>query len=434
MLMQAGYVGEDKSRDTTDRKSVGYDAEAHSHIPNFGVALFDNPNDMTAGWACRADESPFKFSGIAELSNDTLWVTNLSFDEYKNRAKKISHLRRSDYLRSSLTSIAADLGIRITGVFAREASVVLARVFRHSMLIAIHTYAWESPLTDLRGDTLSDDIRRYLPYATSAQPLTRAAFISAHQSYSMPEWGSFYEPDTVPLTMRYNRMDYAKQIMATMVPDDSWTYMPPGDACRMTINDLLNPDRPCMVEAAVELGTLNPDIAALISFGAQTARRSGIRKWISQPELSWLSRHATVRVSSVLYAQAAAPMPANLGLPERLTADPLFAMSLSAGLVAEAHWSAVAAPVYNRTSKSNDVSSRAVWLRAVDRALSFGLAQKAYEAGFRVSGYGNGSVFVRVARSRLHDCLKFADENNIAHPAFDAIFKENGTQQEFDHG
>lgn len=405
-------------------------AEARSLIPNFGVALFDNPRDMSSGWACRADEDPFHFNSVAELSNDTMWVTSLGWDEYTHRAKRLSHLRRIDFLRSSLTSIAADVGRRIMGVYAMESSQVLANILRQSMLIAIHTYQWESPSSDLREDVLSDDIRRVLPQAPKPQQHTRAALLSAHQPYSAPDWAPTYEPDTITLTMRYNRLDYARKVMTTLVPDDAWTYMPPEQACQMSIEELLNPERPALVEAAVELGDVNPDIATLIAFGAQTTRRSGLRKWISQPELAWLSRHARVRVSSALLSQGARPLPMAADLPARLTSDPLFPLSISAGLVAEAHWTAIASPIYNRQTRVSDVSSWAVWIRAADRALSFALALKAYEAGFRVHGYGNGSIVVRTTRNNLPACLAFADANEIAHPAFIPIFKEHGVNCE----
>lgn len=401
-------------------------ATAKSLLPNFGVALFDNPRDMSSGWACRANESPFQFGGVSELSNDTLWVTSLDWNEYQQRAQKLSHLRRIDYLRSSLNSIAADLGVRITGAHAMEASSVLATVLNQSMLIAIHTYNWESPTSDLRGDVLSDDIRRILPYAPKPQPHTRAALTAAYQSYSVPDWSQKYVPDSVTLTMRFNRLDYAKRIMATLIPDDSWTYIPPDKACHMAIEDLLNPEKPTLVEAAVELGRIDPEIASLIAFGAQATSRNSLRKWISQPELSWLSRHAKVSVSSVLVSKSARPLSQNVSLPAKLISDPLFSLTISAGLVSESHWSAIATPQYSRILRANDTNSWAVWLRAADRAMSFALALKAHEFGLLVAGYGNGSIVVRVPRDSLRTCLAFADANDICHPAFHQIFAEHG--------
>ena len=406
------------------------DAAAKSLIPGFGVVLFDNPKDMSDGWACRAGSAPFMIRNASELSNDTMWITSLAWDEYQMRAKKLSHLRRIDYLRSSLTSVAADLGRRIDGAYTRESCEILAKIFQQTMLIAIYSYQWQSPSNDLRGDVLSDDIRRALPAAPKTQPHIRAALMSAYQSYSSPDWPYEFEPDTVTINMRYNRLDYASKIMATRVPDDAWTYIPPEQACKLRIDELLNPQHPCLVEAAVELSGMHADIATLIAFGAQTTRRTGLRKWISQPELQWLSRHAKVRVSSVLMAKSARALSQDVMLPQRLVGDPLFSLSLSAGLVAESHWSSIAATIYNRTTKNNDVSSWAVWLRAMDRSLSFSLALKAHQAGFKVTGYGNGSIVLRVSRSSLPACLDFADQNDICHPAFDALFKEHGVSHE----
>lgn len=404
-----------------DPGQVAFDA-----TPQFGVALFDNPRDMSAGWACRAGEPPFPFSSVADLSNDTIWVSALDWDEYRLRAQRLSNLRRIDYLRSSLTSIAADLGRRITGEFARESSAVLAKVVRQAMLIAINVYGWESPASDLRGDVLSDDVRRTLPPPPKPQQHTRAALLSAYQDYSTPDWPPAYEPDTISVTLRYNRLEYARKIMGTLVPDDAWTYLPPEQAASLPIETLLNPAQPTLVEAVVELGSIDPSMASLIAFGATASRRSALRKWISQPELAWLSRHAKVRVSSALVARSARPLPASVQLPPKLLADPLFSLSISAGLVAESHWYSIASTIYNRALRTKEASSWAVWLRAMDRSLSFALAHKAHDAGFRVSGYGNGSVVLRLQRARLQDCLEFAEANNIAHPAFHPIFAEHG--------
>lgn len=399
---------------------------ASAALPKFGVALFDNPRDMSAGWACRADESPFKFNSVAELDNDTIWVTSLEWNEYQLRAQKLSHLRRVDYLRSSLTSIAADLGRRVSGAYARESSAVLSKVVRNAMMIAIHAYPWNSPTTDLTSDVLSDDIRRILPASRKAPTHLRASLVSALQPYSVPDWAPNFEPDSVTVTIRFNRLEYARKILATLVPDDSWTYISPQQASKIRIEDLLDPSMPSLVEAAVELGDIDPEVSTLIAFGAQAQRRTALRKWISQPELAWLLRYTKVRVSSALLCKSAMPLPAAMQLPEKLFSDPLFSLSISAGLVAESHWYSMVSPVYNRAQKSNEISSTGVWLRAVDRMLSFQLALKAHKAQFRVNSYGNGSIVVRVRRDQLPALLAFAQDNEIAHPAFHPLFVEHG--------
>ena len=50
----------------------------------------------------------------------------------------------------------------------------------------------------------------------------------------------------------------------------------------------------------------------------------------------------------------------------------------------------------------------------------------AHRAGFRVSGYGNGSVSVDCDPQRLPALLDFAMANEVAHPVFKPVFREFG--------
>ena len=405
-------------------------AAARSLMPKFGIALFDNPRDMSAGWACRADEAPFKFTSSFELSNDTIWVSSLKLAEHKKKAERLGNIKQIGYLRSSLITIAGDLGLNIAASNAMNSSEILAKLFNQTMLIAINTYRWKSPANELRGETLTDDIRRMLPHAPKPPSHIRSALTGAYQSYSSPEWADEWEPESFMITLRYNRVEYAEKIMTTIVPDEVWTYIPPEQLNGMSINDLLNPNQPSLVEAVVDFRGIDPDIANLISFGVEPSVRSGLRKWISQPELSWLSRHANVRVSSALISRSARTLPDGIGLPGNLTSDPLYSLAISAGLVAESHWNAIATPAYNKSQRCIEMNTWTVWLRAVDRALSFSLALKAYHAGFKVKSYGNGSIQIKTTKDKLMACLEFADENEVFHPAFSEIFKTYGIEDE----
>jgi hypothetical protein len=147
---------------------------------------------------------------------------------------------------------------------------------------------------------------------------------------------------------------------------------------------------------------------------------------VSQPELLWLSRHARVHVNSALICRASRALPDAARLPAALLQDPTFSLSISAGLVAESHVHALSSLTYNRVAKHQVATAWSVWLRALDRALCFDLAQKAFKAGFTPLNYGSGAVRVRVARPRLPELLDFALENGIAYPAFHPILQEHG--------
>ncbi len=395
----------------------------------FGVALFDNPAEMSSGWACRSGERPFSFSSPSELATDVIWVVSVNFGEYMLRAKKFVNLRRTDFLRSSLTTIAADLGRRITGGSAAETVGILADVVQQAVDIASQAYGWQSPMSHLREDMLAEDLRRFLTQPEKAPQHFKPMLMSAYQSYSKPDRPPFYEPESVMVTLRMPRLEYAQSILSSTYPESTFVYMTGASAQNLSIAELLNPEKPTLIEAAVELERIDPGLASLVAFGSSGTKRNGaVRKWISQAELIWLSRldGINIRVSSVLTSPKAKLIPESLRLPPKLTADPLYSLSISAGLVAECHWYALSNTYFNSTTKTNEVTPLAVWLRALDRALCFKLAHKVHQAGWVVTGYGNGSVTVQTPRARLPELVEFSAANGVAHPSFPGLFREMG--------
>jgi hypothetical protein len=396
-------------------------SDVSAEVPAYGVALFDNPNELGAGWACLANRSPIRFAAPVDLSNEAIWITSVRYDEFIRRGKSMHNLRRIDYFRTSLTQIAGDLGLRITRENGTQTAPVLSVIAQNAICLAVRLYKMENPLIDLREDQLQDDLRRILPHAPKPQKHMLASLMSAHQAFSSPAWPKEYESDLVTVSIRYNRLEYARKIMATPVPDESWML---GAPTSRGLDDFLDPSRPCMVEATVELSSTNPDIGALVAFGASPGRKTGVRKWISQPELMWLHRHAQVHVERVYYTAGAKPLPPSAQLSP-LLGDPLLDLSYSAGLVAEAHWSALCSTSYNRATRTNEVTTWAVWLRAMDRALSFSLALAAYEAGFKAFGYGNGGAILSVKRSDLGRLLDFCQEHGVSYPTFSGLAREH---------
>lgn len=400
-------------------------------LPRFGVALFDESRD--SGWACVQGSQPFRYRQPQDLSNDCIWVCSVSGTEFRSKWGGMHHLRSADYI-SKLHYLAGDYGLRVDGEgkfghLAQQACAQLAPTIHRAMVIASQVYGWSDPANRLRMDSLSEDIRKGLVEPPRAANHMRGALAAAYQSYSSPSWGGFRgEQNSILLTLRYNRLDYARRLLCTLVPDGAWTkHGDEGGRTNLPLRDFLDPDTPCLVHATVEFTGQDQELASLCAFGSQPSR-SVLRSWISQPELMWLSQHAHVHVTAAYTVESGKPLPWNVQLPELLVSDPLFSLSIPAGLVAEAHWKALATPVYNARAKGEkkDYSAWSVWLRAWDRAYSFQLALAAHKQGYLVNGYGNGSVVVRCPSERLPHLLDFCQENDIAHPAFQSIFREHG--------
>lgn len=407
-------------------------------MPTFGVALLDESRE--SGWACLGDartpQEPFRFSSPSDLRNDCFWVISAdNLDEYQAYSKS-HNLRPGDYFSTKLKYLAADYGLRVDARgrmdrIAMQACRELSLTVHRAMVIAAQCYPWHTPSQILRQTSLWKDVRKVLVQAPSL-PQYAAAFKSAYQSYSKVT--PAYQPDhDVRLVVRFNRLEHAKKVMATMVPDPLFRHLSRATDSNFnfSLERALDPAHPCLVKATLEFRNTDPELVRLIAFGETAGPRAGLRAWISQPELRWLARYATVHINEVLVSEAARPLPVNAQLPELLTSDPIFSMSVPAGLVAEVHWHALAEQAYSPTAEDRrETTLWATWLRAADRALCFELAHKAYEAGFGVQGYGNGGVQISLPRTRLVECLEWALANDVAHPAFEPLFVEYGLMAE----
>lgn len=414
--------------------SLADDAEAQKYsaarrLPRFGVALFDNEMDMSAGWACASDGDAFYFSHINQLTNDTIWVTSLEWNEYQNRGRQMHNLRRIDYLKTSILRIATDLGLRTDGHHARQAAYALARVVQESLAIAAQAYGWKDPAREINDHVLYEDIRRTIVQPPKSKPHILPALAQAYQGSSSPPWPPGYDESVIAVTLRVNRLRYVQSLLDKPVPDEGWSVELRGEKFRtagLTLDSLLDPARPSLVEATVEMNGTDPEVAAIVAYGSQPGKRSTLRRWISQPELAWLVRHANVHIQTAMISLDQRQLPDAAKLPASLTADPMFAMSLSAGLVAESHFQAIASETYSTTLRRKIVSAWAVWMRAYDRAAMFELALAAHRSGFVPIAYGGGAVTVKLQKSRMAELLLFAQGHGIAHPALHPHFVEHG--------
>jgi hypothetical protein len=393
------------------------------------VALPDFPKDVdSSGWAYVFGEaSARRYSTLAELPNDAIWVVNN--DRLRPGFQVARNVRGSTFLSRSLKQIADDLGFPIEGAASAEVASKLGRIVHYAAMTAISAYGWRSPMDALTGKTLADDIRKTIQPEVAAPELLDH-LLSALQAWSTVNWPYDAERNTVSVTLRLNRLHYARKLMSYPAPAGSWTYTPVGGRSR-GIDQWIDPKAPCLVEAVVEFADTDPEIALLMAIGSgppqSTGQGGALRKWFTSVELSWLSRFAAINVNSVLTNDAMIEPAPRTQLPEALTKDPLLSMSVAAGLVAECHWVGLATPAFDpKTRGRNAIGPHGIWLRAHDRRLCFERALVLHKQGFKVAGYGNGAVMVRVARTRLPELMEVADAIEAQYPVFERLFEEHG--------
>lgn len=394
--------------------------------PKIGVVTFQNSSDPTSGAACVAPRATTYFNRRAELSSDVIWISEAS------EGVNAQNFRSPSYLRSSPKQIADDLGVNLSD--SVEGLPRVAETVGRVRDIAAHSYPWTDFSTDWSHATLAASIAKILPGTGEIISSMESPLRQAHQSYSsVPD--QRYPDGTAQTiyTLRANRLRYAQYICSTAVPANAWISVPDVSRHSFKIDDFLDPSAPSLVEASIEFHTgLHEAVTpALAAFGSSRPMgRTPLRKWICQQELAWLVEHATVHITSAFMSHGSEPLSERHALPTALTADPVYALSIAAGLVAESHWvglsntTSVRRAGNSATAKFVEVASpTAVWLRAADRAYGFAMAKIVAERGFLVRGYGYGSVSFFGPKNEIGRIIELAEELGTCHPCLAAMEK-----------
>jgi hypothetical protein len=391
--------------------------------PRIGVATFNNTSNPTSGWACAAPKDPGEFERRTELASDVIWIS-----EAKQSANA-QNFRPTNFLRSSLTQIATDLGVVLR---TYDGLKTVAETVSRVRDIAARAYPWLDFSGDWSHQDLATAIAKILPPTGDILPNMESPLLQSHQTYSaVPDRPAFDGLNQTIYTLRVNRLRYAQYVLSTKVPTNSWRAIPDVGSTNLTLDDLLNPDEPALVEASIEFTTAFGDAVTpgLVAFGStKTIGRQPLRKWITQPELAWLVQHANVHVQSAFISEGSASLTEQHRLPFLLTADPVLALSVAAGLVAECHWVGVTSPTSVRRAGNsgtarftNVVTPVAAWLRAADRAYSFAMAKLVATRGYTVTGYGYGGVSFFGPKDDVARVMALAEELGACHPCLAAM-------------
>lgn len=397
------------------------------HPPKIGVVTFNSATAPTSGAACVAPKVVSYFNRRSEIASDVLWLSDAK------DAVNAQNFRASNYLRSTLTQIAADLGVTLRGENTAEGLQAVAETVGRVRDIAAHAYEWMDFSTDWSYPDLATCIGKILPPTGEILQAMESPLAQAHQTYSSVPDRAYPEGNAQTIyTLRTNRLRYAQYICSTKVPNSAWISVPNVSQHNLKLDDFLDPDRPSLVEASIEFTTgLNEYVTpALTAFGSSKPMgKSRLRRWISQPELAWLVEHANVHISSAFLCQGAGEsLSSRHALPVTLTADPVYALSIAAGLVAECHWvglsntTSVRRPGQSATARYVELATpTAVWLRAADRAYGFVMAKLLAQKGYIVTGYGYGSVSFFGPKDNVRQVMDLADELGTCHPCLAAM-------------
>jgi len=396
--------------------------------PCVGVMIYDNPKECATGYASIEGETATYVRQPEDLANSVIWITNADYSQFRVLGHQNMHnLRGNEFLRTRIDQIAADLGISLLGEHAKLSTQVLSTIVSRMVSLIANGYEWK-PGELANADSLYSNIKSRFPkdqYITNNPSLERA-LLAAYQSDSLVARPHF-SPNSIFLTLRVNRLAHAQALMNCPVPDDAWEYvhedrLPASQRERLSM--CLETERPVLAEVELDMSRADSEYAQLAAFGKKTASRMELRKWVSHPELVWLTKVTPLLIRSVYLSARYRPLHEKVRLPDVLASDPLMRLSYSAGLLAENHWISLATDEYHKDMRKKVLTSRAVWLRAADRAQCFSIARRAHDQGLTVTGYGAGGIRIQVTKADLWSVLSFCIENQMVSPDFAPLLNQ----------
>lgn len=389
-----------------------------------GIVLHDNRNTLAEGWAFLPHREPFRVRGLFDLPNDAMWISSGDFQDFRKLGQaQLHHVRRTGYLGLKLSEIAQDFGIRIDGHHALEGGKALVIYVQHAVRMAVEVYNLDDPTRNLQDDTLVATIGKALPPAAPSKDMLLQKLAAAYQS-----WSSNYTPfmdNSVRVRLRFNRMPYAEWLLSNPVPDAGWSHaLSDVGFDHEAVMACTFP--PTLIQAVVEFDGVPAEVAALIAYGVGATRQRAKRTWMTDVEYRWVSRHARVHVKSYLVSSTCQALPTGCQLPQGLAQDRLIKAMPASGIVSYIHCQALMSAKWSRVTGGNEYDLHSTWLRAHDRAVCFEAAYRLQQAGFRVSGYGNGSVIVNVDKDNLVGLEQAAIAMDFTMPRFNALLQEFG--------
>lgn len=398
--------------------------------PLSGLVLFDDPNSPTTGRIFLPGQAAGRFYSVAELPTGVLWFSNVT--EFEGLGPQFSRLRSSSFYGPSLHEVAQDLALPIERgqTLSDDSAQRVCSEFAHALVLAAEIYGEGDPerwIRTLQVPYLAPAIARSLPTAPSADGAVRAGlekvFANAYQHRSVPAWDDWaFDGKSRFVTLRFNRLAYARQIFLMQVPSGKhWVHIE-GTAGRNVLAELAA--RPSFVRAEVRPTADREDVTAstVAAIGHSGDQKPVRRSWFAQPEALWMSEFSEIDVQGFYVDDGGMrDLPARAQLPGRLTERPEMALSYAAGLVAHAHWLAMANPRPGAGGSARSPDLWNVWLRAMDRTLMHDVAMRAHEAGLHVESYGDGALRLRVADEQMEAVRRFWDLESFAYPVAPAM-------------
>ena len=359
---------------------------------------------LIGGWASIGGTPARRIQGVASLPSDVIWLTNLDYTAFSaTRLYMHSNFRNLGWLRTRFEQIADEFGLGTNTGKAKETAETVALIAHR-----VVAYSCKELGVRVKGPRLNDDFSDMLGLdrcRLTEQHYAAFESIAGHPNVTVVQSVS-YGRGAPTLTLRVNRLRYARTMLSYRVPPDTgWTLV----KNRMSDDELDRLEIPFIVRCRIT--DVKPLMAETLSWGSGS---KSLREWLTPTEWRVVRKHAQVEARSVILCEQG--YASQDSYAAKLPTGPLAELSYSLGLVGEQLWSAL----MNKQPRANGqtgYTARAAWMRAVDRMTMFDYAQRlAAKRGITLVGYGMGNVVVRVPEGGLEAVLEATTDVGLMPP------------------
>lgn len=361
---------------------------------------------LVQGWASISGTPARRIQGISDLPSDVIWLTNLGFSPFvKAKLNMHANFRSDGWLRTAFEQIATELGVgtkKISKEAAETVSLIAHRVVAHSFR--------ELGIQIQNNTKLNDDFAASMKLQNcKIADLHYSIFetVAGHPVVPVVQSVSFGRGNSSSVTLRCNRLAYARFMLSQKVPSDTgWELV----KHKLSDSELERLDKPFMVHCRIT--NVKPIISEALSWGSGS---KSLREWLTDVEWRVIRRFADVEIRAAMICEHGYESldPHMSMLPNGAVDD----LSYSMGLVAEQVWTALMNKQPRLGIHSPGFPARAAWLRSIDRMQMFDYCQRMQaRRGVSLISYGMGNVVVRVPEGGLQNIVDIALETGLMPP------------------
>ena len=394
----------------------------------FGAIFFDDPKEPTSGWAFAAGgekREPWRVAGINELSTDTIWWTNISYDSFFRNTEiwRSPWLRHEKYLVVGPKNVIQEWGYDPAVTPADFQVRFCAEMFSRVMRLAFSLVRELDPKlrmdTAFVAKTLRDDLRCLLPELEYPRGDAAAVMKSGHAWDEFSSTAVRTPKGSKWVMVRKPRISYAIEMLQTPVPKGPYDLYD-----RKALRDQAEGDRVAWIKgltkpvfSEIAVTDIHPDVAPIYGFGNSADQGKRVpRSWVAHPEFALMSNFAKMEVRSCYIGDEMKAMFPDLHpVVSSFLVDRYSDYSWTAGIIAETIWRAVGLPedkakvgIVRDGEDHAHTSWQGAWIKSSDKTQMYLAALKLHQLEYSVKSYGLGWIMVAVREEEFDNFLRDA--------------------------